>query len=172
MRAGIRSTAIALTALASLCAAPAGASANAGHHHHRRGRAAGHRHHRRGHAATHTLRVHDSAKLKLLSADGNTLVEQGRAKGNLPGTVRVTLTLRAHTATSTFTLRVAGGSIAGSGKGSLKAGKRGYDSFGGKLTVRHGSGRYRGAHGSGGLYGSVYRVTDAMSVKVSGTLRY
>lgn len=152
--------------LTAIAAPPAGASARR----HHAGHAARHGHH--GRAAARTLRVKDSAKLHLLSADGNTLVEQGRATGNLPGTVKVTLTLRSHTATSTFTLDVKGGSISGSGAGGLKAGRQGHDSFGGKLTVRRGSGRYRGAHGVGGLYGSVYRVNDAMSVQVTGTLHY
>lgn len=127
---------------------------------------------RRAAVAARSLQVKDSAKLHLVSADGNTLVEEGRASGTLPGTVRVSLTLRAHTATSTFSLRASGGAISGNGQGSLKVGKGGYDSFGGRLSVRHGSGRFRHASGSGGLYGAIYRVTDAMNVQVAGTLRY
>ncbi len=119
-----------------------------------------------------TLRVRDRAHLHLISANGNTLVEAGHATGNLPGNVRVSLTLRSHTATSTFTLSVRGGSIGGHGSGALKIGKKGWDSFGGKLIVSDGGGRFRGAHGQGGIYGAVYRVTDAMNVQVYGTLRY
>lgn len=169
-----RTAAVALAA--GLSALPGSAAAHTGHRHHRhhahhRGHAARHRHHR-GHAAGHTLRVSDHAHLHLSSADGNTLIEKGRAYGNLPGTVKVTLTLRSSSATSSFTLYVKGGSITGHGQGHLKTGAHGYDSFGGRLIVGHGGGRYRGVHGSGGIYGSVYRVTDAMSVKVKGTLHY
>lgn len=122
--------------------------------------------------AGHTLVVKDSTSLHLASADGNTLIEQGKATGTLPGSVRVTLVLKSHTATSSFTIYASGGSISGSGSGGLKVGTGGWDSFGGKLTVQHGSGRYGGAHGIGDLYGSVYRVTDAMKAQVTGTLHY
>lgn len=123
-------------------------------------------------ASVRTLRVKDRAHLHLLSANGNTLVETGHATGNLPGTVKVSLTLHSHAATSSFTLEVRGGSISGHGSGTLKTGKSGWDSFGGKLFVSHGSGRFSHAHGRGGLYGAVYRVTDSMNVQVYGTLHY
>jgi hypothetical protein len=126
-------------------------------------------------AGAHAARVQsvtDSARLQLVSADGNTLVEKGRASGTLPGTVEVSLTLGDRTATSSFTIRSAGGTISGHGAGTLTPGKGGYDSFGGAVTVVRGTGRFRGASGKGGLYGSIYRATDAMSVQVTGKLRY
>ena len=122
--------------------------------------------------ATRVQSVMDSAHLELVSADGNTLVERGRASGTLPGTVEVSLTLGDRTATSSFTIRSKGGTISGRGKGRLKPGKGGYDSFGGSVAVVRGTGRFRGVSGTGGLYGSIYRVTDAMSVQVTGKLRY
>jgi len=39
-------------------------------------------------------------------------------------------------------------------------------------VVVRGTGRFRGAHGKGGLYGAIYRVTDAMTVQVIGELLY
>ncbi len=125
-----------------------------------------------GARAARAQTVTDSAQLTLVSADGNTLVERGRASGTLPGTVEVALTLGGRTATSSFTIRTPGGTISGRGKGSLKPGKGGYDSFGGTVVVVRGTGRFKGAHGTGWLYGSIYRVTDAMSVRVTGKLRY
>lgn len=122
--------------------------------------------------AARALTVSDSAHLSLASANGNTLVERGKASGTLPGTVEVTLTLRDRTATSSFTIHTRGGTIGGHGSGRLKTGKGGYDSFGGSVVVTRGTGRFRGAHGTGGLYGSIYRVTDAMSVQVTGKLHY
>ncbi len=116
--------------------------------------------------------VMDSAHLQLVSADGNTLVEKGRASGALPGTVEVSLTLGDRTATSSFTIRSTGGTISGRGAGTLTPGKGGYDSFGGSVAVVRGTGRFRGASGKGGLYGSIYRPTDAMSVRVTGKLHY
>jgi hypothetical protein len=125
-----------------------------------------------GTASRHTLKVTDAAHLTLTRADGNTLYERGRATGTLAGTVEVSMTLRGHAATSTFTIRTSAGTIGGRGSGTLKTGKGGYDSFGGSVTVTRATGRFHGATGTGGLYGSIYRVTDAMSVQVTGTLRY
>jgi hypothetical protein len=116
--------------------------------------------------------VTDSAHLHLVSADGNTLVESGRAAGTLPGTVEVSLTLGDRTATSSFTIHTSGGTISGQGSGRLEPGKGGYDSFGGSVAVVRGTGRYRGASGTGGLYGAIYRVNDALSVQVTGELHY
>jgi hypothetical protein len=126
-------------------------------------------------AGSHAARsqsVADRARLQLVSANGNTLVERGRASGTLPGTVEVSLTLGDRTASSTFTIHTQGGTISGRGKGKLKPGNGGYDSFGGWVVVVRGTGRFRGVHGKGGLYGSIYRVDDAMSVQVTGELRY
>ncbi|MHB1538538.1 MAG: hypothetical protein ACYCST_20505 [Acidimicrobiales bacterium] len=123
-------------------------------------------------AAGRSGEITDTASLHLLSADGNTLIESGRASGDLPGTVRVSLTLRSADATSKFTIQTSGGSLSGVAHGKLKTGRAGWDSFGGALSVQSGTGRFRGARGNGGLYGSIYRVTDAVKVKVSGKLRY
>jgi hypothetical protein len=125
--------------------------------------------------AAHAARVQpvtDSASLSLVTADGNTLYEQGRASGNLPGTVEIAMTLGDRTATSTFTIHTTGGTIGGHGTGKLHPGRGGYDSFGGTCEVTHGSGRFRGASGVCGLYGSIYRVEDALRVQVTGKLRY
>jgi hypothetical protein len=125
--------------------------------------------------ATHAAGVQsitDTASLHLTTADGNTLFEQGRASGNLPGTVEVAMTLGDRTASSTFTIHTTGGTIAGRGNGKLTPGHAGYDSFGGTCAVTHGSGRFRGASGACGLYGSIYRVDDSMRIQVTGKLRY
>jgi hypothetical protein len=116
--------------------------------------------------------ITDHASLHLASADGNTLNEQGRALGNLPGTVEVAMTLGDRTAASTFTIHTTGGTISGRGTGKLTPGRAGYDSFGGTCAVTHGSGRFRGVSGACGLYGSIYRVDDSMRIQVTGKLRY
>jgi hypothetical protein len=82
------------------------------------------------------------------------------------------MTLGDRTASSTFTIHTSGGTIAGHGTGKLHPGKGGYDSFGGTCAVTHGSGRFRGASGACGLYGSIYRVDDSLRVQVTGKLRY
>lgn len=159
--------ALALPVLASLCAACTGsaAAAHALGAHAAAALAAG------AHAAR-VQSVTDNASLHLISADGNTLVERGRASGNLPGTVEVSLTLGDRTATSTFTIHTTVGTIGGRGSGKLTPGSAGYDSFGGTCAVTHGTGRFRGASGKCGLYGSIYRVDDSLRVQVTGKLRY
>lgn len=122
--------------------------------------------------AGRTLHVSDSAHLHVIGGgNANALNELGRATGTLPGTVRVSLTINQYTATSRFTIQTPHGSIYGRGTGKLKTGKGGYASFGGAISVTGGSGAYRHAHGNGGLYGTINRRDDAMTVKVSGQLR-
>jgi hypothetical protein len=117
--------------------------------------------------------VTDNASLHLVTADGNTLYEQCRASGNLPGTLEIAMTLGDRTATSTFTIHTTDGTISGHGTGKLHPGKGGYDSFGGTCAVTHGTGRFRGVTGEKcGLYGSIYRVEDPVSLQVTGKLRY
>jgi hypothetical protein len=120
-----------------------------------------------------TKSVRDTAKLHLVKSIGNTLYEEGRVSGTLPGTARVTLHLGVSSATSTFTFHLRGGSITGSGSAKLKPGKNGrYDSFGGTASIRHGTGRYAHASGTGGLYGVVDRSNYSAEVQVIGTLRF
>ncbi len=118
------------------------------------------------------MRVTDRAHLRLIGSHENTLVEAGRATGTLPGGVRVQFTVHGVHARSRFTIYAKGGRIDGVATGIVKSGKAGYDSFGGRLRLTGGSGRYRGAHGRGGLYGSLYKLNQSISVKVNGTLHY
>lgn len=124
--------------------------------------------------AARSRSVDDSAHLHLSAHHGGSaLKEIGEAKGTLPGTVRVSLVLHTHIARASFTLDVrGGGSISGRGSSALKTGKGGYASFGGAIAVTGGTGRYAHVSGSGGLYGTINRVTDSMTVRVTGHLRY
>ena len=96
------------------------------------------------------LSVDDTGCLRLLNASGSVLREQGPASGTFPGDVKVRLVVRA-TVTASFTI-VSGaeGSISGHGRATLHSTLR-YSSFGGSLTVDHGTGRYAHAHGTGRL---------------------
>ena len=47
-----------------------------------------------------------------------------------------------------------------------------YLSFGGTLTVTHGTGRYAHAHGQGGFYGTIDRKNYAVTIQTTGTLYY
>jgi hypothetical protein len=122
-------------------------------------------------AAARALSVDDTGHLHLLHASGSILMEEGPVSGTLPGTTRVRLDVGAGV-TASFTIDSrAGGSISGNGSASLHNSSR-YSSFGGSLSVSHGTGRYAHAHGVGRLYGVIDRRTDEVTVQAIGTLHY
>ncbi len=124
-----------------------------------------------GHAAR-LLVVNDAAHMTLTnpSSASATLVEEGKATGTLPGTVRARLTVGADSVTAGFTIYLSGGTISGHSTAHLNPGKGEYASFGGSLGVSHGSGHYAHASGSGELYGTINRNTDNATVQVIGNL--
>jgi hypothetical protein len=117
-----------------------------------------------------TLSVNDTGHLHLLKAFGAVLLEEGPVTGTLPGRTRVRMVVGA-SVTATFTIKARGGSIEGRGSAVLHSSSR-YASFGGSLSVNHGTGRYAHAHGNGKLYGVIDRRTDALTVQTTGKLSY
>ena len=130
------------------------------------------RSHVRAHSAR-LLKVNDSGHLHLLHAYGEVIEEEGKASGTLRGTVFVHMTVGAANVTASFTIRSeGGGSIEGHGQAVLHSSGR-YSSFAGTLSVRHGTGRYAHARGSGKLYGTIERTkTKHLTVQTIGTLDY
>jgi hypothetical protein len=120
--------------------------------------------------ATRTLSATDHARLHLVKSKGSAIVEEGHAYGGLPGTVKASLRLGA-TVVANFTIYLKGGSISGRGSGELK-GRPGEPSYGGTMTVSHGTGRYAHVRGHGGFYGTLNRSTLAMLIQTTGTLSY
>ncbi len=122
--------------------------------------------------AARSLYVKDEGHLHLAGhPQGSAIVEEGTVTGTLPGSVRVRFNVGA-TVSATFTIYPrGGGSISGHGSGSLHSTSV-YATFGGSLTVTSGSGRYRHAKGTGGLYGAINRHTDAVTVQTLGRLTY
>lgn len=114
--------------------------------------------------------VNDTGRLHLLKAFGSVLLEEGSATGTLPGRAKVRLSVGS-TVTASFSIRAVGGTIYGSGRATLHSSGR-YASFGGSLSVSHGSGRYVHAHGGGKLYGVIDRRTSSLTVQTIGTLSY
>jgi hypothetical protein len=124
--------------------------------------------------AARALDVNDTAHLRYVKEADAQLVDEGPATGTLPGTVRVSFDVGA-TVAANFTIYAQGGSIVGHGTGTLHTSKNRSDvyvSFGGTLTVSHGTGRYAHAHGTGGFYGDVDRKTYAATIQTTGTLSY
>lgn len=125
----------------------------------------------RGQAAR-VISVSDTGHLHLANASsaGETLIEEGKATGTLPGSVRANLTIGASIVRVSFTLYLHGGTITGHGTANFNAGKGEYASFGGSISVNHGGGRYAHARGTGRVYGSINRNTDDATVQVIGQL--
>lgn len=118
------------------------------------------------------LYVKDEGHLHLAAKpSGSSILEEGTVTGTLPGTVRVRFNVGA-TVTASFTIYArGGGSISGHGSGALHSTSV-YATFGGSLSVTGGSGRYKHAHGHGGMYGAINRHSYAMTVQTIGTLSY
>jgi hypothetical protein len=123
----------------------------------------------RAHIAN-ALNVTDTGHLRSVRHPGALIVEEGPVTGGLPGTVTVQMTIGA-TVTGSFTITTRYGSITGHASGDLKSTGT-YASFGGAMTVVHGTGRYAHAHGHGGFYGTIDRNTYALTVQTTGTLYY
>ena len=119
-----------------------------------------------------TIDIHDSAKLHLVHAVGSTLLEAGYATGTLPGSAKVSIDIDASrdSATSTFTIELARGSISGRGSGTAHQGTGSWESFRGTDSHIHGTGQYAHASGSGTLYGAINRRNDELQVQVLGEL--
>jgi hypothetical protein len=123
--------------------------------------------------AARLLNATDTAHMHLVrESESGDLIEEGVAKGALPGTVNVEFSLAA-TIHATFTIHTRDGSISGHGSGELHGSGR-EASFGGTMTVTRGTGRYAHAHGHGGFYGTINRETHnyAAVVQTTGTLVY
>jgi hypothetical protein len=125
----------------------------------------------RAHAAR-TLSVKDEGHLHLAGKpEGSLIVEEGAVSGTLPGTVKVRFDVGA-TVTAQFTIYArGGGSVSGHGSGALHSTSL-YSTFGGTLSVTSGTGRFKHARGTGGLYGAIDRKTDALTVQTIGKLSY
>jgi hypothetical protein len=123
-----------------------------------------------GHSAG-TLSLNETGRLHLTSHHGFTLNEQGTTSGTVSGTIYIHLNI---TSTNRVTAEVniypSGSSITGSATASYHP-SGGIASFSGTMTVERGTGRYRGAHGTGlSFTGTVQRVNDAVTVRVSGRM--
>ncbi len=125
------------------------------------------------HASAHaarSLKASDTAHLRYVSAKGAALLEEGKASGTLPGSMKVHFDVGA-TFSGTFTIYTHGGSI--TGHGSATPHGAGVDeSFAGTLLVTGGAGRYAHARGSAGLSGTFNRSSYALTVQTTGKLSY
>jgi hypothetical protein len=124
----------------------------------------------RARLARRTLSVTDTGHLHLIHNGGEYITEEGHATGTVPGKVRAYLEI-GPTVVAKFTIYTNVGTISGEGSGKPK-GRSEEPSFAGTMIVSHGTGRYKGAHGRGGFYGTLNRVTYKLVVQTTGTLSY
>jgi hypothetical protein len=118
-----------------------------------------------------TLRAVDTAHLHRVHCSCSEILEEGEAKGALPGWLRAYVTVGAPIVVR-FTITVrGGGTLSGEGSGKPK-GNPAEPSFAGTMTVTRGTGRYRHAHGKGDFYGTLNRSTYAAVMQTTGTLSY
>ncbi|HLI32918.1 MAG TPA: hypothetical protein VKU89_09300 [Solirubrobacteraceae bacterium] len=112
---------------------------------------------------------YDNAYLHLIHASGSKLIEEGDASGALPGRVHAVLFVGA-TFHGSFTIYTRNGEIFGHGSATPHRGAGEIESFAGKTFVTGGTGRFRGAHGTGGLYGTFNRRNYQVVLQTRGTL--
>jgi hypothetical protein len=122
--------------------------------------------------AVHALNITDTAHLHFIrETAASALIDEGKALGGLPGTVKVGFEVGA-TVKASFILTSRSGAVIGSGLAKPHSSGGDYSSFAGTLTITHGTGRYLHAHGQGGFYGTINRGNDAVTVQTTGTLAY
>jgi hypothetical protein len=124
-----------------------------------------------GARAASTITLNDNARLHLTSHHSFTLNEQGTASGTIAGTIYIHLNVvSTNRVTAEISIYPKGGSITGVASASYHPAGA-VASFNGTMTVKRGTGRYSGAHGSGlSFTGTVQRTNDAVTVRVSGRM--
>jgi hypothetical protein len=104
--------------------------------------------------AARVLNVRDEGHLRFLESNGSEIIDEGEAKGTVPGTLRVHFIYNGEPAVSArFTISGHSGSISGRAKGTLSNPESPDPSFRGAFTITGGSRRYAHIHGTGELFG-------------------
>lgn len=117
--------------------------------------------------AAGTVSLTDTAHLHRTSHHGFTINEEGSASGTISIHLNIVSTDRV---TAEVSLYPSGSSITGYATADYRS-SGAVASFSGTMTIERGSGRYRGAHGSGlSFTGNVQRSNDTVVVHVSGRM--
>ena len=124
-------------------------------------------------AQARSLTVKDEGYVHLVHSSGSLLIDEGNAKGTLPGRLNVHFSYNGDPSVSAqITIYSHAGTIHAHATAKLSNPSSTAPSFKGALAITSGSGRYSHAHGSGTLYGVFYRRSYAITVQTDGTLRY
>jgi hypothetical protein len=109
-------------------------------------------------AAARVLNVRDEGNVRFVTSNGSEIIDEGPAKGTVPGTVRVHFVYDGEPDVSArFTIDSHGSSISGKANGRLSNPTSPDPSYRGAFQVTGGSGRYAHIHGGGELFGVFYR---------------
>jgi hypothetical protein len=119
--------------------------------------------------ASRTFSLNETGSLHMTSKHNFTLDEQGSARGTIPGTIYVHLTVVSTSRVSAeVNIYPRGGSISGYGTASYHRGSA-TATFSGIASIARGSGSYAHAHGSGlSFSGTIARSDDAITVHMRG----
>ena len=121
--------------------------------------------------AAGTLSLSDTGHLHRTSHHGFTLNEEGSASGTISGTIYIHLNVvSTNRVTAEVSIYPSGSSITGYATADYRP-SGAVASFTGTMTIQRGTGRYKGAHGSGlSFTGTIARSNDAVTVHVSGRM--
>ncbi|HLM86586.1 MAG TPA: hypothetical protein VK272_10415 [Solirubrobacteraceae bacterium] len=121
--------------------------------------------------AAGALMLSDTGHLHRTSHHGFTLNEEGSASGTVSGKIYIHLNIvSTNRVTAEINIYPSGSSITGYATAGYRP-SGAVASFTGTMTIERGTGRYKGAHGSGlSFTGTVARSNDAVTVHVSGRM--
>jgi hypothetical protein len=118
-----------------------------------------------------TVELLENAHLHAVPRAGNTIHEEGEARGTFR--CRITVDLRiisTNKVTATFTVTPTGGTVTGKGSARFVA-QGAYGYLGGVLSITRGTGTFSRASGTNiGLSGKFNRETFSATVQVHGTI--
>ena len=121
--------------------------------------------------AARTISLNESGSLHLTSHHGFHLNEQGSASGTIRGSIYIHLDVSStNRVTAEVSIYPSGSSLTGYGTSNYRS-DGGQATFSGTLSISRGTGSYSGAHAQGLRFsGTIQRVSDATTVRVSGNL--
>lgn len=122
-----------------------------------------------GHPARETY-IKEEGHLHLAHrASGSAIAEQGSATGTFSASLKAEIAIKVSQVNGSVQIELKSGTISGQASAAPHFSGR-YVTFKGTLTIKHGTGSYRGASGKAGFYGALDRTDYALTVQLIGRL--